>query len=109
MSTIRSKCRIEVNTNDIFDELSYENRSLKQLVEVFMQFKEFYESIVSQLDSNDIQRYQKLREKLNEFKESEINDLMHRPNTEHVVEDKNQIVKKRGKNKRISNDMNIDN
>ena len=107
MSTKRSKCRIEVNINDIFDELSYENRRLKQLVEVLIQFKEFCESVVSQLDSNDIQRYQQLKEKLNEFKESEINVLMHRPKTKHVVEDKNQIVKKRGKYKRISNDMRL--
>ena len=107
MNANKSKTRVKINVNDVFEEISDENKRLRKLVNILIQFKEFCDSIVSQLDANDIQRYQDLKEKLNEVNESELNVLMHRSKTRHVVENENQTVKKRGKYKRISNDMRL--
>ena len=97
----------EININDVFVEISNENKRLKQLINVLIEFKEFCDSIVSQLDSNEIQRYQDLREKLNQFNDSELSVALNRPKMRPVVDIESTTLTTHRKYKKISNDMRL--
>ena len=103
MSAKRSKTRVKVNVNDLFEEISDENKRLKKLVNILLEFEEYCDSVVSQLDANDIQRYQGLKLKLNQLKDSELRDVLNRAKTGPD----GQPLYRRRRNKNISNDMRI--
>ena len=107
MNANRSKTRVKINVNDVFEEISDENKRLTKLVNILIQFKEFCDSIVSQLDANDIQRYQDLKEKLNEVNESEPNVASNREKTRHVAVNRKQTAKRTGKRTFISDDIRL--
>ena len=107
MTANKTKTRIIVNVNDVFEEISDENKRLKKLVNFLIEFKEFCDSIVSQLNPNDIKRYQDLEKKFNELKNCELKDVSHQPKTTPIPDNERSTLKRRLRYERISNDMRL--
>ena len=70
-----------IRINDIFDELIDENKRLKQCLNVFIQFQTFvdlvFNKLKNNLDSNDLQEYQKLIKEVEEVIPREEDYVIH--------------------------------
>ena len=94
MTTKRNNKTAVLDVNDVFDELSDENNRLKQILDILIDFKQFCDSIVSQLNSYDIERYKDLEQKLKQLKDKDLNDVLHWSKIKDKSEERLERIKR---------------